>query len=76
VSGRAPITRAERLGVLLVPWTFIVLFDGLYVEFLLPRVREGHAIAIVLGVFVTFVLIVSIVAAITFSRDVLTGRWP
>jgi hypothetical protein len=76
VSSPPPITRAERLAVLLVPWTFVTVFCGLYAEFLLPRVREGHAFAVSLGVFVTFVLIVFVIAAVTFSRDVLTGRWP
>jgi hypothetical protein len=72
----APISRGERFGVLLVPWTFIALFCGLYVELLLPRVREGHLLAVCVGVFTAFVLVVFVVAAVTFSRDVLTGRWP
>ncbi|HLZ30175.1 MAG TPA: hypothetical protein VKV73_22865 [Chloroflexota bacterium] len=76
VPPRAPISRVERLGVLLVPWAFIALFCGLYLEFLVPRVRDGHLLAVGVGVFVTFVLIVCFTAAVTFSRDVLTGRWP
>ena len=70
------MTPVQRLGVLLLPWGFVVLFGAMYVGFVLPRVRDGHLLDVVFGVFVGFVLAVFALAAVTFSRDVLTGRWP
>ena len=59
-----------------VPWVFLVVFATLYVMLALPRVREGQALAVCLGAFVALVFVVFFVAAITFSRDVVLGRWP
>jgi hypothetical protein len=70
------LSAARRVGALLVPWTFVVVFGGLYVWLLLPRVLEGHVLSVIVGVFVAFALAVSTLAAVTFSRDVVTGRWP
>jgi hypothetical protein len=42
----------------------------------LPRVRDGHPLAICLGAFVALVFVVFLVAAVTFSRDVVLDRWP
>jgi hypothetical protein len=70
------LSAARRVGALLVPWTFVVVFAGLYVWLLLPRVWEGHLLNVIVGVFVAFTLTVSTIAAVTFSRDVVTGRWP
>jgi len=67
---------AGRLGALLVPWTFVLVFGGLYAGLLLPRVWQGHLLTTCIGVLVAFTLAVSVVAAVSFSRDVLTGRWP
>jgi hypothetical protein len=73
---RSGLNLSGRLGALLVPWTFVVVFGGLYVWLLLPRLLEGHLLGVCVGVFVAFTLVVSTVAAVTFSRDILTGRWP
>ena len=62
--------------MLAVPWLFLVAFAAAYVLLLLPRVRDGHLVALCVGAFVTLVFVAFVVAAITFSRDVLTGRWP
>ncbi len=65
-----------KLAALLVPWAFLVLFAALYVFVLLPRVRDGAWLAICVGAFVALVFLSFLTAAVTFSRDVLTGRWP
>ncbi len=59
-----------------MPWVFLVVFAALYLLLALPRVREGQPLAICLGAFVALVFVVFLVAAVTFSRDVLTSRWP
>jgi uncharacterized membrane protein len=68
--------RGQRLGVLLVPWVFLVAFGALYVVLLLPRMRDGAVLALCAGAFVAVVFASFFAAAITFSMDVLTGRWP
>jgi voltage-gated potassium channel Kch len=59
-----------------VPWVFLAAFAALYIALALPRVRDGHPLAICLGAFVALVFAVFFVAAITFSRDVVLDRWP
>jgi hypothetical protein len=59
-----------------VPWVFLIVFATLYIVLALPRVRDGQALALCLGAFVALVFVVFFVAAITFSRDVVQGRWP
>jgi voltage-gated potassium channel Kch len=59
-----------------VPWLFLALFAALYILLALPRVRDGHPVAICVGAFVALVFVVFFVAAITFSRDVVLDRWP
>jgi hypothetical protein len=73
---RATLSFTSQLGALLVPWTFVVAFGVLYVWLLLPRVWEGHLLTVCVGVFSAYVFGVFTVAAVTFSRDILTGRWP
>jgi hypothetical protein len=59
-----------------VPWVFLIVFATLYIVLALPRVRDGQVLAVCLGAFVALVFVVFFVAAITFSRDVVQGRWP
>jgi hypothetical protein len=59
-----------------VPWLFLIAFAALYIVLALPRVREGQPLAVCLGAFVALVFVVFLVAAVTFSRDVVTDRWP
>jgi hypothetical protein len=59
-----------------VPWLFLIAFATLYIVLALPRVREGQLLALCLGAFVALVFVVFLVAAVTFSRDVVTNRWP
>jgi hypothetical protein len=70
------LTRRAKIAVLTVPWAFLCAFGALYVLVLLPRMREGALAALCLGGFVALVFVSFACAAITFSRDVLTGRWP
>jgi hypothetical protein len=68
--------RGQRIGVLLVPWVFLCAFATLYVTLLLPRMRDGAVLALCVGSFVAVVFVSFVAAAITFSLDVLSGRWP
>ncbi len=70
------LSTAQRLGVLLVPWSFVVSLGALYMGLLMPRLPTGPWFAVGLGLLAAVVLSVFVVAAITFSRDVLAGRWP
>ena len=70
------VSPARKLVAIAVPWLFLVVFAALYLWLALPRVRDGHPLAICLGAFVGLVFVVFVVAAVTFSRDVLTSRWP
>jgi hypothetical protein len=70
------VSAGRKLVAIAVPWVFLVVFAALYLLLALPRVRDGHPLAICLGAFVALVFVVFFVAAVTFSRDVLTSRWP
>lgn len=71
---KQPLMR--KAVALAVPWLFLIAFAALYVLLALPRVRDGQPLAVCLGAFVALVFTVFFVAAITFSRDVVTNRWP
>jgi hypothetical protein len=75
-SRRTALSGVERLGALLVPWTFVLVFAALYVWLLLPRALDGHLLAICVALFAAFAWLASTAAAVTFSRDILTRRWP
>ena len=62
--------------MLLVPWLFLCVFVSVYALVLLPRMRDGAWLALCAGAFAAFVFVCFFVAALTFSRDVLSGRWP
>ena len=66
----------RKLVAVAIPWLFLAVFAALYLWLALPRVLDGHPLAICLGAFVALVFVVFFVAAITFSRDVVTSRWP
>lgn len=65
-----------RFVALLVPWVFLAVFAALYTLLVLPRMRDGAWLAICIGAFIALVFLSFLAAAVTFSRDVLTGRWP
>jgi hypothetical protein len=64
------------LAALLVPWVFLVVFAFLYLTFLWPRIQAGGLLPICFGAVVGLVFVSFSVAAVTFSRDVLSGRYP
>jgi hypothetical protein len=66
----------RKVVAVAVPWVFLAVFATLYLTLALPRVRDGHPLAICVGAFVALVFVVFFVAAITFSRDVVLDRWP
>jgi hypothetical protein len=70
------ITPVRKVVAVAVPWVFLAVFAILYTLLALPRLRDGHPLAICLGAFVGLVFIVFTVAAVTFSRDVVLNRWP
>jgi hypothetical protein len=70
------ITPARKFVAVAVPWVFLAVFALLYVTFAFPRVRDGQPLALCLGAFIALVFVVFLVAAITFSRDVVRNRWP
>jgi hypothetical protein len=70
------MTPSRKLAALIVPWAFLCVFAFIYSLVLLPRMRDGAWLALCLGAFVAFVFVCFVVAAVTFSRDVLLGRWP
>ena len=55
---------------------FLAAFATLYAVFALPRVMDGQPLAVCLGAFVGLVFVMFLVAAVTFSRDILQDRWP
>jgi hypothetical protein len=66
----------RKIGVLLVPWGFLCVFAAIYLTLVVPRLREGQLAALCIGGFAALVFVSFVVAAITFSRDVLLDRWP
>lgn len=66
----------RKVVAVAVPWAFLAAFATLYVLFALPRVRDGQLLAVILGTCIALVFVVFTVAAITFTRDVITNRWP
>jgi len=74
---RRPLRRcSQRVGVLIAPWTFVGLFAALWLGVLAPRALDGHAALICLNLLAASALVAFVCAAVTFSRDVLSGRWP
>jgi Na+/proline symporter len=70
------LSALRKVGVLLVPWGFLCVFAALYLGLLWPRLREGQLAALCIGGFAALVFVSFVVAAVTFSRDVLLDHWP
>ena len=66
----------QKLALLVLPWLFLIVFAYLYLTVLLPRALAGHLLSLCLGAFVAMVFVTFAVAALTFSRDVLSGKYP
>ena len=73
---RPGLSGSRRVAALLVPWVFLAVFVFVYVTFLLPRVTAGGLLPLCFGAVVALVFVSFAVAAVTFSRDVLSGRYP
>jgi hypothetical protein len=66
----------RKLALLVLPWTFLLVFGYLYLTVLLPRALSGQLLSACFGLFVAMVFVTFTIAALTFSRDVLSGRYP
>jgi len=62
--------------VLLAPWAFVAVFGGLWLGVVVPRALEGQPALVCVALLAGLALACFVAAAVTFSRDVLTGRWP
>jgi hypothetical protein len=70
------LSTVRKVGVLLVPWGFLVVFAMVYAAVVVPRLRDGQLVAMCIGGVAALVFVSFAVAAVTFSRDVVSGRWP
>jgi hypothetical protein len=71
-----PLRRGQRIRVLIAPWAFVALFAVVWVGILVPRALGGQAALICISVLAGLALLSFVIAAVSFSRDVLAGRWP
>lgn len=69
------LSPGRKIGLALVPWVPLALIGVLYAVLLVPRVQEGHFAAWCMGGIASLVFVVFLVAAVTFSLDVLRDRW-
>jgi hypothetical protein len=67
------LNRRQRASAICVPWTFVAVYAVVYATLLLPRAHDGFGV--VVSALVGVIWLVFAVAAVTFSRDVVTGRW-
>jgi hypothetical protein len=70
------LSGARLVAVLLLPWAFLALFSYLALTFVLPHAAGGQILAICASLLMAVVFVSFTAAAITFSRDVLSGRYP
>jgi hypothetical protein len=70
------LTGSRRLAALLVPWVFLAVFAFMYLTFAWPRISSGGLVPVCFGVVIGLVFVSFVIAAVTFSRDVLSGRYP
>ena len=69
-------SRGHAAAVLVAPWASVAVFAALWLGVLVPRALEGQPVLVCLGLLAGLALACFVAAAVTFSRDVLTGRWP
>lgn len=67
---------AQRAIALVVPWAFVLVLVGAYGLVALPRLSTAGVLGAGVGVVLVTVLVSFVLAAITFSGDVVRGRWP
>jgi hypothetical protein len=70
------LSGSRRLAALLVPWVFLVVFALIYLNFVWPKLSAGGVVPVCFGLVVGLVFVSFVIAAVTFSRDVLSGRYP
>jgi hypothetical protein len=70
------LTGSRKAALLVLPWVFLIVFAYLYLTIIVPRAMSGYLVGGCFGLFVGMVFVTFVVAALTFSRDVLTGRYP
>ena len=70
------LSGSRRAALLALPWAFLIVFAYLYFTIILPRALSQHLLGACFGLFVGMVFVTFVVAALTFSRDVLSGRYP
>jgi hypothetical protein len=73
---RYKLSGGKKLAAFMVPWIFMAFFLFMYVTFMIPHLTDGHLAMRCLGAFVTVALLSFSIATVTFSRDVLRGRYP
>lgn len=71
-----PLRGGRKLAVLSLPWLFLLLFLTLYTQIVLPHALAGNVLAGCFAVFGALVFISFSLAAVSFSQDVLHGRYP
>ena len=70
-----PLSFGRRVAVLLVPWVFIALFAAAYLRIFWPWLTSGAPLQMCVGAFVSLAFLSFSLAAVSFSRDVVTGRY-
>ena len=73
---RYALSGGKKFAVLMVPWLFLAFFLFMYSRFLLPQLMDGNILLRCLAAFVAVVVVSFTIAAITFSRDVISGKYP
>jgi hypothetical protein len=74
--GTPRLSGSRRLAALLVPWVFLAVFAFIYLTFVWPKASAGGVVPLCFGAVIGLVFVSFVVAAVTFSRDVLSGRYP
>jgi len=68
--------RAHRAALIALPWLFLTLFASMFLAFVWPRAADGHVVALIVSALMAIGFVCSSVAAVTFGRDVVLGRYP
>jgi uncharacterized membrane protein YdbT with pleckstrin-like domain len=72
---KAALGGGRKLAVLALPWVFLAVLTSFYGLVLLPQVHTLSIWIVLLGIFLGMTVLSFTVAAFTFSRDVLSGRY-
>lgn len=75
-SSVAHLPLLHKVVLIVLPWSFLAVVALLIVTFVWPRLAEGHALTIIVGVVLAIVGCASTAAAVVFSLDVISGRYP